>query len=54
MYFTETRFSGFLLTLLGKPGKMRVHLENLEIWNFLKNLIKSRKIILNLENLGGH
>ena len=25
---------GFSLYLPGKPGKMRVHLENLEIWNF--------------------
>ena len=23
-------------TVPGKPGKMRVHLENLEIWNFEK------------------
>ena len=36
----------------GKPGKMRVHLENLEIsWNFVKFNKYHGKMTCNLENL---
>ena len=38
----------------GKPGKMRVHLENLEIWNFEKINKYHGKMSRNLEKLGGH
>ena len=39
----------------GKPGKMRVHLENLEIsWNFEKINKYYGKMIWNLEKLGGY
>ena len=39
----------------GKPGKMRVHLENLEIsWNFEKFNKYHGKMTWNLEKLGGH
>ena len=39
----------------GKPGKMRVHLENLEIsWNFEKFNKYHRKMASNLEKLGGY
>ena len=37
-----------------KPGKMRVHLENPEIWNFEKFNKYHGKIIWNLEKLGGY
>ena len=37
----------------GKPGKMRVHLENLEIsWNFEKFHTNHGKMIENLEKTG--
>ena len=39
----------------GKPGKMRVHLENLEIsWNFEKFNKYHGKMTRNLEKLGGY
>ena len=38
----------------GKPGKMRVHLENLEIWNFEKFNKYHGKMTWNLEKLGGY
>ena len=39
----------------GKPGKMRVHLENLEIsWNFVKFNKYHGKMTCNLEKLGGY
>ena len=39
----------------GKPGKMKVHLENLEIsWNFEKFNKYHGKITWNLEKLGGY
>ena len=42
-------------TRLAKPGKMRVHLENLEIsWNFEKINKYHGKMILYLEKLGGY
>ena len=42
-------------TRLAKPGKMRVHLENLEIsWNFEKFNKYHGKMILYLEKLGGY
>ena len=41
-------------TLTGKPGKMRVHLENLEkSWNFAKNNKNHGKITWNLEKYLG-
>ena len=39
---------------LGKPGKMRVRLENLEIWNFEKFNKYHGKMTSNLEKLGGY
>ena len=39
----------------GKPGKMRVHLENLEIsWNFVKFNKYHGKMTCNLEKLCGY
>ena len=41
-------------TFTGKPGKMRVHLENLEkSWNFAKNNKNHGKITWNLEKYLG-
>ena len=37
VYFSERRLAFRVPTRPGKPGKMRIHLENLEIsWNFEK------------------
>ena len=39
----------------GKPGKMRVHLENLEMsWNFVKFNKYHGKMTCNLEKLSGY
>ena len=47
---TDTRVP----TFTGKPGKMRVHLENLEkSWNFAKNNKNHGKITWNLEKYLG-
>ena len=46
--------NGRVPTRPGKPGKMRVHLENLEIWNFEKINKNHGKMTWNLEKLGGY
>ena len=52
---TESDIEFRVPTRPGKPGKMRVHLENLEIsWNFEKFNKYHGKMTRNLQKLGGY